>query len=278
MSEYTPFKMKGSPFQRNFGIVSPAKDTKTDAKEDIQHKKDVKHDDKGEHPKGAMKKPSLSLKAMKDLGPKFGKAKHEVTHEKIAPKFKSPAKDRPHVPNGKTKSETDMLNAEHAKAEHPHKPPAPKFKSPAKDDPEATHPEHHEREKQDIIDIKKRIRQGDLKIGTKDVSGKKGKEAIRKELLSLKLARESDIKVKKSKQKLATYNPSFPQGEEGGVPFKSPAKQDEKWIKRADEKQARFREKIEKAEGEGKTKKVERLKSRKKKHFIRKSKRITKNE
>ena len=62
---------------------------------------------------------------------------------------------------------------------------------------------------QDIIDIKKRIRQGDLKIGTKDTSGSKGKEAIRKELLRLKLSRESDAKVKEQKQKLDTYHPSF---------------------------------------------------------------------
>ena len=42
---------------------------------------------------------------------------------------------------------------------------------------------------------------------------------------------------------------------------------DDKWIDRADKKQARFRKKIEKATSKGKTKRVKRLTERKKKHF-----------
>ena len=47
----------------------------------------------------------------------------------------------------------------------------------------------------------------------------------------------------------------------------SPAKQDEKWIDRAQKKHDRLTGKIKKAEEKGKTKKVARLTKRRTKHF-----------
>jgi len=37
MAKYTPFKMKGSPFQRNYGIPSPAKETNTQYSKEAQN-------------------------------------------------------------------------------------------------------------------------------------------------------------------------------------------------------------------------------------------------
>ncbi len=125
----------------------------------------------------------------------------------------SPAKDTQTFtadePHSKWAAAIDHNKSKATKTHHgaPHGEP-PAEKSPARDEKELS------QEELDIIDIKKRIRQGDLKIGTKDLSGPKAKEAIRKELLSLELTRKSDAETKKREETRKTFTPSFPSEEE----------------------------------------------------------------